>query len=155
MNTIIIAATALFVPFALAACAGRDPQPIATVQAQDSSSSCAMIAAEVQANNIKVRELAGRAGPQDHPERRGGRRGYFGPGHMVRDGLQGRGRQGSRGPPSPPTIPRHARERALPEVIAALAARSDSRGVAVQMMQAVTAQSARSERPQRLALTLQ
>jgi hypothetical protein len=51
MNTIIIAVATLFVPFALAACAGRDPPPIATVQAQDSSSSCAMIAAEVQANN--------------------------------------------------------------------------------------------------------
>jgi hypothetical protein len=62
MNTIIIAAAALFVPFALAACAGRDPQPIATVQAQDSSASCAMIAAEVQANNIKVRELADEQG---------------------------------------------------------------------------------------------
>jgi hypothetical protein len=62
MNTIIIAAAALFVPFGLAACAGRDPQPIATVQAQDSSSSCAMIAAEVQANNIKVRELADEQG---------------------------------------------------------------------------------------------
>ena len=77
MNTIIIVAAALFVPFALAACAGRDPQPIATVQAQDSSASCAMIAAEVQAHNIKVRELADE--PQDHSERRGRRRRYLHP----------------------------------------------------------------------------
>ena len=43
---------------ALAACAGRDPQPIATVQPQDQTATCGMISAEIQANNIKVQELA-------------------------------------------------------------------------------------------------
>ena len=45
-----------------AACAGRDPQPIATVQATDANASCTMIAAEIEANNIKVKELAGEEG---------------------------------------------------------------------------------------------
>jgi hypothetical protein len=47
---------------ALAACAGRDPQPIATVQIQDQNATCAMISAEIQANNIKVQELADEQG---------------------------------------------------------------------------------------------
>jgi hypothetical protein len=47
---------------ALAACAGRDPQPIATVQPQDQYSDCAMISAEIQANNVKVKELADEQG---------------------------------------------------------------------------------------------
>jgi hypothetical protein len=45
-----------------AACAGRDPQPVATVQPQDASASCTQIQAEIQANNIKVRELADEEG---------------------------------------------------------------------------------------------
>jgi hypothetical protein len=45
-----------------AACAGRDPQPVATVQLTDANATCAMISAEIQANNIKVRELAGEEG---------------------------------------------------------------------------------------------
>src|SRR5215472_11379763 len=45
-----------------AACAGRDPQPVATVQATDSTATCAMIVAEIEANNIKVKELAGEEG---------------------------------------------------------------------------------------------
>ena len=44
------------------ACAGRDPQPVATVQVTDANATCAMIAAEIEANNIKVRELAGEEG---------------------------------------------------------------------------------------------
>jgi hypothetical protein len=47
---------------ALAACAGRDPQPIATVQPQDRHADCTMIQAEIQANNIKVKELADEQG---------------------------------------------------------------------------------------------
>jgi hypothetical protein len=43
---------------ALVACAGRAPQPVAVVQAQDRYTDCAAIAAEVQANNQKVQELA-------------------------------------------------------------------------------------------------
>ena len=45
-----------------AACAGRDPQPIATVQLTDATATCAMITAEIQANNIKLQELAGEEG---------------------------------------------------------------------------------------------
>jgi hypothetical protein len=46
----------------LANCAGRDPQPIATVQPTDANATCAMIVAEIEANNIKVKELAGEEG---------------------------------------------------------------------------------------------
>ena len=47
---------------ALVGCAGRDAQPIATVQAQDTVADCTMIRAEIEANNIKVRELADEQG---------------------------------------------------------------------------------------------
>jgi cell division septation protein DedD len=47
---------------ALAACAGRDPQPIVTVQAQDQYSDCTMIRAEIEANNAKVTQLANEQG---------------------------------------------------------------------------------------------
>src|ERR1700730_13489542 len=43
---------------ALVSCAGRAPQPVAVVQPQDRYTDCAAIAAEVQANNQKVQELA-------------------------------------------------------------------------------------------------
>jgi hypothetical protein len=46
----------------LAACAGRDPMPVATAQIQDSYATCAQIQAEIQANNSKVQELADEQG---------------------------------------------------------------------------------------------
>jgi hypothetical protein len=46
----------------LAGCAGRDPEPIPTVQAWDSHSSCAQIRAEIEANNVKVKALADEQG---------------------------------------------------------------------------------------------
>jgi hypothetical protein len=49
---------AMAVGLALAACAGRDPQPVATVQPQDANSDCAMINAEIQANNKRAEALA-------------------------------------------------------------------------------------------------
>jgi hypothetical protein len=52
----------LFAVASVAACAGRDPQPIATVQPQDTNATCGMITAEVEANIIKVQELAGEQG---------------------------------------------------------------------------------------------
>jgi hypothetical protein len=58
MRAIAIAATAIM----CAACAGRDPQPVATVQLTDANATCAMIVAEIEANNIKVQELAGEEG---------------------------------------------------------------------------------------------
>jgi hypothetical protein len=49
---------AAFVAIMLAGCAGRDAQPIATVQVQDANSDCAMITAEIQANNKRAEALA-------------------------------------------------------------------------------------------------
>jgi hypothetical protein len=49
---------AMAIGLGLAACAGRDPQPVATVQAQDVNSDCAMINAEIQANNKRAEALA-------------------------------------------------------------------------------------------------
>src|SRR3982074_901789 len=47
---------------ALSACAGRDPQPIATVQVQDAYSDCTMIRAEIEGNNQKAKQLADESG---------------------------------------------------------------------------------------------
>ena len=58
MRKFVLAASATL----LAACAGRDPQPIATVQPQDQTASCTQLTAEIQANNIKVQELADEQG---------------------------------------------------------------------------------------------
>jgi hypothetical protein len=52
------ACSAIAFGVALAACAGRDPQPIATVQPQDVNSDCAMINAEIQANNKRAEALS-------------------------------------------------------------------------------------------------
>jgi hypothetical protein len=46
------------VAVALSACMGRAPQPVAVVQAQDQMLDCTAIMAEVQANNIRVQQLA-------------------------------------------------------------------------------------------------
>jgi hypothetical protein len=46
----------------LIGCAGRDAAPVATVQPHDQTSDCAMISAEIEANNAKVRELADEKG---------------------------------------------------------------------------------------------
>jgi hypothetical protein len=54
--------SAMAIGLALSACAGRDPMPIATVQPQDAVSDCAMITAEIEANNIKFKELADEQG---------------------------------------------------------------------------------------------
>jgi hypothetical protein len=56
----ILSATAI--GFALTACAGRDPQPIASVQPQDVYADCTMIRAEIEANNAKTKELADEQG---------------------------------------------------------------------------------------------
>jgi hypothetical protein len=54
--------SALAIGLALAACAGRDPEPIATVQPWDQTASCTQIRAEIEANNVKVKELADEQG---------------------------------------------------------------------------------------------
>lgn len=46
----------------LAGCAGRDAQQIPTVQVQDTASDCAMITAEIQANNKRAEDLASERG---------------------------------------------------------------------------------------------
>jgi hypothetical protein len=46
------------VALTLAACAGRDAAPVATVQQQDAYSDCSMINAEIQANNRRAEELS-------------------------------------------------------------------------------------------------
>ena len=53
---------ALFICLSLLGCAGRAPQSVATVQPQDVNATCTMITAEIQANNIKVEELASEQG---------------------------------------------------------------------------------------------
>ena len=52
-----------------AACAGRDAAPIATVQPHDQVSDCAMVTAEIEANNAKVQELANERGRESRSER--------------------------------------------------------------------------------------
>lgn len=46
----------------VAGCAGRDPQPVATVQPQDAYMTCAQITAEIEANNVKFKQLADEEG---------------------------------------------------------------------------------------------
>src|SRR5262252_7988168 len=46
------------VALALSACAGRDPHPVAVVQPQDAQSDCAMLRAEIDANNVQAEKLA-------------------------------------------------------------------------------------------------
>jgi hypothetical protein len=51
---------AMGIAMALGGCAGRAPQPVAVVQAQDRNSDCTAITAEIEANNQK--ELASEQG---------------------------------------------------------------------------------------------
>jgi hypothetical protein len=53
---------AVIAALALASCAGRDPQPVASVQPQDAYSDCTMIRAEIQANNTRAQDLASEEG---------------------------------------------------------------------------------------------
>jgi len=50
------------VGLALSACAGRDPAPVASVQPQDVYADCTMIRAEIEGNNVKMKELADERG---------------------------------------------------------------------------------------------
>jgi hypothetical protein len=61
MKTPLVAACGAMM-MALGACAGRAPQPVAVVQAQDHYSDCPAIAAEVRGNNQKVQELGSEEG---------------------------------------------------------------------------------------------
>ena len=53
---------AMAVAVAVSACVGRDPQPVASVQAQDVYSDCTMIRAEIEANNKRAQELSNEQG---------------------------------------------------------------------------------------------
>jgi hypothetical protein len=46
----------------VAGCAGRPPQPVLLAQPQDQTSNCAMLSAEIDANNHKIADLAGDKG---------------------------------------------------------------------------------------------
>ena len=48
---------AAFTAAILSACAGRAPQPVATVQPQDQMLNCTAIFAEIQSNNTRIQEL--------------------------------------------------------------------------------------------------
>jgi hypothetical protein len=48
---------AVFTAAILSACAGRAPQPVATVQPQDQMLNCTAIVAEIQSNNNRIQEL--------------------------------------------------------------------------------------------------
>jgi hypothetical protein len=50
------------ITMALAGCAGRAPQPVAAVQPQDVLMDCTAIAADVKANDKKLKELASEEG---------------------------------------------------------------------------------------------
>lgn len=56
------AAIIVMISIACAACAGRDPQPVAITQPQDATMDCAMIQAEIGANNRRIQELADEQG---------------------------------------------------------------------------------------------
>ena len=60
MRIWVMSATAI--GLALTACAGRDPQQIATVQPQDQYSTCTMVRAVIEANNQKVTQIANEQG---------------------------------------------------------------------------------------------
>ena len=53
---------AIFAAMTFLGCAGRDAVPVTLVQPQDQVSSCSMIAAEIEANNQKVQQLADEKG---------------------------------------------------------------------------------------------
>lgn len=50
------------VTLSVISCAGRAPQPVAVVQAQDRYMTCSAIFAEVESNNRKITELASEKG---------------------------------------------------------------------------------------------
>lgn len=45
-------------PIPVSSCAGRDLQPMATVQRQDQTSTCTQIRTEIEAKNAKAKQLA-------------------------------------------------------------------------------------------------
>jgi hypothetical protein len=55
-------AAGLTIGLAVAACAGRDPAPVASVQPQDVYADCTMIRAEIEANNAKAKKLSDEQG---------------------------------------------------------------------------------------------
>jgi hypothetical protein len=102
-STVFVAASTI----ALGACAGRAPQPVAIVQAQDQFSDCAAISAEVQANNNRISELASEKGAQGRAKRcRRGRRAIY-TSALVWNGLAGYSRDGRGCAAKSPAISRY------------------------------------------------
>jgi hypothetical protein len=62
IRSILFAGTTIAAGVALSSCAGRDAQPISTVQQQDAYSDCSMVQAEISANNQKAQQLANEQG---------------------------------------------------------------------------------------------
>ena len=58
MRSAVTLGLVLSAGFVLPDCAGRDPHPVAVVQPQDGQSDCAMIRAEIEANNLQAEKLA-------------------------------------------------------------------------------------------------
>jgi hypothetical protein len=61
-RSILHAGATIVAGVALSSCAGRDAQPISTVQQEDAYSDCTMIRAEIEANNKKAQQLANEQG---------------------------------------------------------------------------------------------
>lgn len=73
------ALSAALISVLCAACAGRSPQPVAVVQAQDRYMDCTAIIAEVEANNQKVQDLASEKGLKTTQNVAAGVAGFFVP----------------------------------------------------------------------------
>ena len=58
----LVACFAVALAIATGACAGRAPQPVSVVQAQDQSTDCTALQAEIQANSVRVQQLADEQG---------------------------------------------------------------------------------------------
>ena len=87
-----------------AACAGRDATPVATVQPHDQVSDCAMITAEIEANNAKVQELANERGLKVAQNVAAGVTGIIVWPAALCDGFQRRGRSGLGSAASAPAV---------------------------------------------------
>ena len=68
MNALKLTAIALLL--STAACAGRSPAPVLMTQAQDNTSSCAAMRAEIATNNEKRADLSSEHAGKIRPERR-------------------------------------------------------------------------------------
>jgi hypothetical protein len=104
IRSILFAGTTIAAGVALSSCAGRDAQPISTVQQQDAYSDCSMVQAEIAANNQKGPTARERTRHEGCAERCGRGRWPCHLARLVRNGFQGRRGSGRRKPTSSPTV---------------------------------------------------